>query len=325
MRAVRYHDGGAPNVLQLEEVDRPEPDRGEVLVEIRAASVNPVDAKFRQAGLPRLPKTTGSDLAGVVAAVGEGVDAYAEGDRVFATGLHTGRFAGGSFADHATVPTDLLAPLPDAVSFEAGAAGALVGVTAWRAFVHHAGLEPGQTAFVHGGNGGVGHVAVGLADALGATPVATAREEYHEAVHELGAAAVLDYERDDLADAAQAAVGDAGADAVLDHMPGQYVGFDADIAAFEGDIVVIAGEQVALGDVAGARGNELDIHMMSMSNLATQPNMPDIGPILERLAALLANDRLAVRIERTYPLEEAAEAHRAVLEESIVGKILVTP
>jgi NADPH:quinone reductase-like Zn-dependent oxidoreductase len=325
MRAVRYYDGGAPDVLQLETIDRPEPGPGEVLVEIRAASVNPVDAKFGQAGLPRLPKTTGSDLAGVVAAVGEGVDAYAEGDRVFATGLHTGRFAGGSFADHAAVPTDLLAPLPDAVSFEAGAAVALVGVTDWRAFVHHAGLEPGETAFVHGGNGGVGHVAVGLAAALGATPVATARPEHHDTVRELGAATVLDYERDDLADAARTAVGDAGADVVLDHMPGQYVGLDADVAAFEGDIVVIAGEDLSLSDVAAARGQELDLHMMSMSNLATHSDMPDIGPILEQLAALLADDRLAVRIDRTYPLEEAAEAHRAVLKDSVVGKILVTP
>lgn len=325
MRAARYHEGGAPDVLQLETIDRPEPGPGEVLVEINAASVNPVDAKFREAGLPRLPKTTGSDLAGVVTAVGEGVDAYTEGDRVFATGLHTARFAGGSFADYATVPTDLLAPLPEAVSFEAGAAVALVGVTAWRAFVHHARLEPGETAFIHGGNGGVGHVAVGLADALGATPVATARPEHHDAVRELGAATVLDYERDDLAEAAREAIGDAGADAVLDHMPDQYFGFDADIAAFEGDIVVIAGGEVALDDVAAARGSELDIHMMSMSNLATHSDMPDIGPILEQLAALLANDRLAVHIDRTYPLEEAAAAHRAVLEESVVGKILVTP
>jgi NADPH:quinone reductase-like Zn-dependent oxidoreductase len=325
MRAVRYHDSGSPDVLTLEEIERPAPERGEVLVEIRAASVNPVDAKFREAGLPRLPKTTGSDLAGVVAAVGDGVDGYSEGDRVFATGLHTGRFAGGSFADHATVPTDLLAPLPDEVGFETGAAVALVGVTAWRAFVHHAELEPGGTAFIHGGNGGVGHVAVGLADTLGATAVATARPAHHDAVRELGAASVLDYEREDLGAAAREAVGDPGADAILDHMPGQYFELDADTAALEGDIVVIAGEQVALDDVAAARGQETDIHMMSMSNLATHPDLPDIGPILERLAALLANDRLEVRIDRTYPLAEAAEAHRAVLEESVVGKIVITP
>lgn len=323
MQAVRYHEGGDPDVLRLEEVDRPEPARGEVLVEIRAASVNPIDTILRAQGAPRLPKTTGSDLAGTVAAVGEGVTDYDGDDRVFATGLHTGRFAGGSFADYAAVPTDLLAPLPEAVSFEAGAAVALVGVTAWRAFVHHASLEPGTTAFVHGGNGGVGHVAVGLADTLGARPVATARPEHHDSVRDLGAETVLDYERDDLAEAVRGATD--GADAVLDHMPDTYVGMDVEIAAAEGDLVVIAGDEATLSDVAAARSKELDIHMMSMSNLATHSDMPDIGPILERIGRLLATDRLDVTVDRTYPLADAAEAHRAVLAESFVGKIVVCP
>jgi NADPH:quinone reductase-like Zn-dependent oxidoreductase len=329
MRAVRYHEAGGPDVLCVEEVDRPDPGPGEVLVEVEAASVNPVDAKFRAAGLPRLPKTTGSDLAGTVAAVGKGVD-YAVDDRVFATGLHVGRFAGGSFADYAAVPTDLLAPLPDGVSVEAGAAVALVGVTAWRAFVDHAALEPGETAFVHGGAGGVGHAAVGLADALGATPVATARPEHHGAVEGFGAAAVLDYDREDLVGAAREATGDehghtGGADAVLDHMPDRYFGADAEIAAHEGDVVVIAGETATLPEVTAARGKELDLHLMSMSNLAIHPDMPDIGPILSKLGRLLAEDRLTVAIDRTHGLDEAAEAHRAVMEDSVVGKIVVVP
>lgn len=323
MQAVRYHEAGGPAVLRVEAIDRPEPAPGEVLVEVRAASVNPVDAILRARGVPTMPKTTGSDLAGVVDAVGEDVTAYDEGDRVFATGLHTSRFAGGSFAEFAAVPTDLLAPLPEAVSFEAGAAVALVGVTAWRAFVHHAGLEPGTTAFVHGGNGGVGHVAVGLASALGATPVATARPTHHDAVQELGAETVLDYGRDDLAAAAREATG--GAAVVLDHLPGQYVGTDVEIAAFDGHVVIIAGKEAPLPDVAAARSKELDLHLMSMSNLATHSDLPDIGPILDRLGRLLAADRLDVTIDRTYPLEDAAEAHRAVMDESFVGKLVVVP
>jgi NADPH2:quinone reductase len=323
MRAVRYHEAGGPEVLGLEEVERPEPGSGEVLVEVEAASVNPVDAKFRAWGVPSMPKTTGSDLAGTVAAAGAGVD-YAPGDRVFATGLHTDRFSGGSFADYAVVPTDLLAPLPDGVTFPEGAAVALVGVTAWRAFVDHAGLEPGARAFVHGGNGGVGHVAVGLADALGATPVATARPEHHDAVREFGAAAVLDYDRDDLAEAARAAMG-GGADAVLDHMPDRYFGTDVELAGQESDVSVIAGEEATLPDVTAARSKELELHLMSMSNLATHPEMPDIAPVLERLGRLLVTDRLEVAIDRTHSLEEAAEAHCAVLEDSVVGKIVVEP
>ncbi len=323
MRAVRYHEAGGPEVLQLEDVERPDPGQGEVLVEIEAASVNPVDAKFRAWGVPSMPKTTGSDLAGTVATAGVGVD-YAAGDRVFATGLHTDRFAGGSFADYAVVPADLLASLPDGVTFAEGAAAALVGVTAWRAFVDHAGLEPGATAFVHGGNGGVGHVAVGLADALGARPVATARPEHHDTVREFGAEAVLDYGRERLAEAARDAMG-GGADAVLDHMPGRYFGTDVALAAQEGDVAVIAGEEATLPNVTAARSKELALHMLSMSNLATHPEMPDIGPILVRLGQLLAENRLNVAVDRTHTLEEAAEAHRAVMEDSVVGKIVVEP
>jgi NADPH:quinone reductase-like Zn-dependent oxidoreductase len=323
MKAIRYHEAGSIEVLEEEEIDRPDPGHGEVLVEVRAASVNPIDAKIRAKNSPTVPKTTGSDLAGVIVSVGDGVDEYESGDRVFATGLHAERFAGGSFAEFAVVPTDLLTPLPDAVSFKEGAAIALVGVTAWLALVEKAGVVPGTTALVHGGNGGVGHVAIGLANAMGVTPVATARPEHHAAVRGMGADVVLDYARDDLARAAKDATG--GADLVLDHRPGEYINTDVDVAAFDGDVVLIAGENMTLTTIGKARSKELKIHLMSMSNLVTNVATQDIGPILRRLGHLLAVDRLDVRIDRTYPLSEAAEAHKSVIQESVVGKIVVTP
>lgn len=323
MYAVRYHETGGPDVLRYEEVDRPDPGHGEVLVEVRAASVNPIDVLLREARPPESSKTTGSDLAGVVREVGPGVERYAPGDRVFATGLHTGRFSGGSFAEFAAVPLDLLAPLPDELSFEEGAAVALVGVTAWRAFVHHAAVEPGDTVFVHGGNGGVGHVAVQLASAMGASVTCTARSEYHDALAELGAETVVDYTREDLAAAVREATG--GADAVLDHRPHEYIDLDIEVAAFGADLVYIADGEVTVSDTLPARGKELDMHWMSMSNLATHAELPDIGPILERVAGLVADGRIEVVADRTYPLEEGAEAHRAVAEESLLGKVLVVP
>jgi NADPH2:quinone reductase len=323
MDAVRYREAGSPDVLELESIDRPDPGPHEVLVEVRAAAVNPVDAKFRQARQPDGAKTTGSDLAGVVVDVGDAVEGFAVEDRVFATGLHTGRFSGGSFAEFAAVPTDLLATLPESVSFEAGAAVALVGVTAWRAFVDHGGLDPAGTVFVHGGNGGVGHVAVGLASAIGATVACSARPTYHDRLATLGADHVIDYQRADLAEAVHQSTG--GADVILDHMPGTYLGDDVEIAAFGGDVVIIAGAEATFPDASAARSKELDLHMMSMSNLATHPDLADIGTILDRLGALVAGDRVEVLIDREYGLEKAAEAHRAVMEESVLGKIVVVP
>lgn len=323
MYAVRYHEAGGVDVLQYESIDRPDPGPDEILVAVRAAAVNPVDAKRRAGRDPDSPKTTGSDLAGVVVDVGEEVTEFSNGDRVFATGLHSARFTGGSFAEMATVPLDLLAPLPDEISYEEGAAVALVGVTAWRALVQHAGLEPGETAFVHGGNGGVGHVAVGLANAVGASAVCTARPEYHEEIYELGAESVIDYDDPDLVETVKEAT--AGADVVLDHIPGEYLGFDVDVAAFDGDIVIFSGGAATFPDTSPGRAKELDIHLMSMTNMVDHADLPNIGPILERLAALMVDDRLDVLIDRTYPLEEAAEAHRAVIEDSVLGKILVVP
>lgn len=324
MHALRYHEAGDPDVLRYESIDRPDPGHTDVLVEVRAASVNPIDAKHRAGHDPTAPKTSGSDLAGTVVAVGDGVTEYEEGDRVFATGLHTNRFTGGSFAEMAVVPLDLLAPLPEQISFEDGAAIALVGVTAWRAFVDHADITPGETVFIHGGNGGVGHVAIGLADAMGAAVVCTARPEYHEALYDLGATHVFDYERDDVAEAIREATG--GVDATLDHMAGTYLGFDIDIAALGGDIVLISSDSSAsIPDVSRARSKELDVHLMSMSNLATHTSLPDIGPILEQLAKLMVGGKLEVRIDRSYSLEDGAKAHRALMEESNLGKILVIP
>ena len=324
MYAIRYHEAGGPDVLQYESIDRPEPDHTEVLVEIRAASVNPIDVKHRASHNPTSPKTSGSDLAGVIAEVGDGVTEYERGDRVFATGLHTKRFTGGSFAEMAAVPIDLLAPLPEAISFEEGAATALVGVTAWRAFVDHANIEPGDTVFIHGGNGGVGHVAIGLADTMGASVICTARPEYHEALYDLGATHVFDYERDDLVEAVKEVTD--GVDAILDHMAGAYLGFDIDIAALEGDIVIIASDDGAtVPDMSRARSKELDVHLMSMSNCVTHANLPDIGPILEQITKIMIEDELEVCIDRSYPLEDGALAHRALMEESSLGKILVIP
>ena len=158
---------------------------------------------------------------------------------------------------------------------------------------------------------------------MGASVVCTARPDHHGTIAALGAEHVIDYERDDLIEAVRDAVGDV--DVVLDHMPTEYLGFDVDIAAFGGDIVNIAGEEAPFPNVSRARSKELDVHLMSMSNLVTHPDLPNIGPILDRLAHLMVTDRLAVLIDRTYPLEETAAAHRAVMEESIVGKVLVIP
>ncbi|NEU56304.1 NADPH:quinone reductase [Halorussus sp. MSC15.2] len=319
MRAVRYHEYGGPDVLRVEDAERPDPGRREVRVEVRAAGVNPVDTYFREGSYepPELPMIPGSDLAGVVDAVGEDVDEFAEGDRVFGTGLGNDRQ--GTYAEYAVAPTDRLAHLPESVDFEEGAAAALVGVTAWRALVDHAGLEPAETCLVHGGSGGVGHVAVQLADAAGAHTVTTASAEYHDRLEELGANSPVDYGREDLADAVVEAAG--RPDVILDHRLDDYLDFDAEVGTQGVRVVGIGNTRPAAGfeNIAAARAQEMTLQLMSMYNT------PDMSAVLLKLARLLESGDLRPHVSKRYDLDEAAAAQKAVLQNSFFGKLVVTP
>lgn len=317
MRAVRYHDHGGPEVLSVEETDRPEPDGHELLVRVEAASVNPVDTYFREGSYEpyELPMTPGSDVAGVVETAGEGTPGFEEGDRVFATGL--GRDHQGTYAEYAAVPIDRVAHLPESVAFDTGAAAGLVSVTAWRALIDHAGLEPAETCLIHGGSGGVGHAAVGLAAATSAEVLATASPDHHDRLADLGADAVFDYARDDL----EESVAEYEPAVILDHRLDEYLDFDASVAERRARVVGIGNTQPAAGweNVPAARAKEIDFQLMSMFNT------PDFAAVLERIARLLANDDLTVEIDRSYGLEDADEAQRAVMEESFLGKIVIEP
>lgn len=320
MRAVRYHEAGDPSVLRVEDIDRPTPKADELLVTVRAASINPTDAKRRQWGPKHLPKTTGSDFAGVVKSVGDDVTAFEPGDRVCGTGLHTDRFQQGSFAEYVAVPTDIVARLSDSVFFEHGAAAALAGVTAWRALVDHARLEPAETCFIHGGTGGVGHLAVQLSAALSANTITSVgSEESERAATEFGADTVFRYDSPNLREAIDRPV-----DVIVDHHIDEYLGFDIDIAAFGGRIVQYAGEDGTFEGAREGRGKNLSLHMMNMSNLASRPDTPNLSEALSSVLELIARGALDPRISRRYELEEAAEMHRAILEDSFIGKLVVT-
>ncbi len=305
-------------MLTVDEVDRPDPGPGEVRVAVRAAGVNPVDTYFREGSYepPELPMIPGSDLAGVVDAVGEDVDEFAEGDRVFGTGLGNDRQ--GTYAEYAVAPADRLAPLPEGVDFAEGAAVALVGVTAWRALVDHAGLDPAETCLIHGGSGGVGHVAVQLADATGARVVTTAAREYHDQLGDLGADVTVDYGRDDLAETVVEAD---RPDVVLDHRLDQYLDLDAEVGRQGVRVVGIGNTQPEAGfdNVAAARSREMELHLMSMFNT------PDFAAVLGKLSRLLAAGDLEPSISNRYDLDRAADAQEAVLHNSFFGKLVVEP
>ena len=320
MRAVRFHSHGGTDVLQVDEIDRPEPAANEVLIAVDGAAVNPVDTYFREGSYEpfTLPMIPGIDAAGEISAVGDDVTGFSEGDAVMATGIGKAHYGG--YAEYTTIPDDRVVTLPDGVgTVEAGAAG-VAAVTAWRALIDHANLQLGDRCLIHGGSGGVGHVAVQIAAAAGAEVITTASPGYHDELGELGADHVFDYHRDDLADAIVDA-SDGGADVILDHRMHEYLQLDADVAATGCRVVGIGEKEQSVGfnQSSAVRGKDLQLTLMSMFNT------PDLRDPLRDVSRLLASGDVAIEIAQQYDLGGAAEAQRAVLEESFLGKLVITP
>ncbi|QHS15889.1 quinone oxidoreductase family protein [Halopenitus persicus] len=319
MRAVRYHDYGSADVLQVDEVDRPTPDRDEVLVEMRAASVNRVDVMFRsgQYGNLPLPSIPGGDGAGVVAAVGEDVEAFDPGDRVFASGMD--RAEGGTFAEYAAIPAEKLARLPENVSWTAGGAIGNVGATARTALEGLAGIQAGDRVLIHGGSGGVGHAAVQIAAHSGAEVITTAGSEDARArLTDLGASVALDYESDSLAEDILAATDGAGVETVLDHRLEEYLDLDLSVVTEGGTIIS------TMGHIPETNGRPLYNKEVTIQPLKMD-NHPTRQPVLERLARLMRRDVLTPVVADTYAFEDTARAHQEMLAGGYVGKLVVTP
>lgn len=320
MRAVRFHNYGDTDVLQVDEIDRPTPAADEVVIAVDGAAVNPVDTYFREGSYEpfTLPMIPGIDAAGEIVAAGDDVTGFTVGDTVMATGIGKNHYGG--YAEYAAIPVDRAVSVPDGVdAVEAGAAG-VAAVTPWRALIDHANLQLGDRCLIHGGSGGVGHVAVQLAAAAGAEVLTTASPQYHDELTDLGADYVFDYHRDDLADAVIEA-SDGGVDVILDHRMHEYLQFDADVAATGCRVVGIGEKQQAVGfsRSSAVRGTDLQLTLMSMFNT------PDLREPLSMVATLIAAGDLEIQIAQRYDLGGAMEAQRAVLADSFLGKLVITP
>ena len=322
MEAVQLTTHGGPDVLSVVAVERPEPAANEVLLKVGAAGVNPVDTYFRTGEYTpvSLPFTPGVDVAGEVIETGPDCTGFEPGDRVFGTGIGNATYQG-AYAEYAVVPQDRLVHIPPSVdTITAGAAG-VVACTAWRALLDHAALQLGEGCLIHGGSGGVGHVAVQLARAAGADVVTTAAPRYHDQIRdEFGANTVLDYNHSMLADAITEAT-NGGIDVILDHRCDAYLQLDAQVANTHARIIGIGESQPEAGfDLLSAvRAKDLTFTFMSLFN------MPDLREALGGIAGLLERDVLDIVIHRTYSLDEAATAHRTVMEDSYCGKVVIVP
>ena len=321
MRAIRYHEHGEADVLTLEEIDEPSPRGNEVLIDIAAIGINHVDTLFREGIFtpPGLPAIPGSDAAGTVVEVGEQVTGYDTGDRVVCASLGGDR--PGTYAEMTTAPVDRVAQLPDAVDFASAAGMGHVGTAAWQAVIHHGGLRPGETCLIHGGGGGLGHIAVQLAALTGGTVITTeADEATRERLADIGADAVFDYRRDDLEEAILS-VGQPNL--IVDYHFDNYTEFDIENIAHDGRVSILeyttetdGRAQIPQSTLRAGILKDVTLQLIGIFNA-------DVSAVLGRLAKLVANDDLHIEIADTYSLEEAPQAQHDIVEESIFGKLVI--
>jgi NADPH:quinone reductase-like Zn-dependent oxidoreductase len=307
MRAVRVDRYGSARELTVSQVPVPEPKAGEALVRVHAAGVNPADWKLRAGLIPFSPPfVLGLDLAGVVEAPAADGTGPAVGTVVYGVVRPPA-----AYAEFVAVPTGQLPEAPTGADHVQAAALPVAGLTAWQSLVRVAGLRTGQRVLVHAAAGGVGHLAVQVAKALGAYVIGTARQDKHEFLRELGIDEVVDYTRVDFVTAVKDV--DVVVDPIVEH---GYAPRSLDVLVPGGLLIDVRGtgpDRGAVDSVAEARG-------LRYVRFGFEPS----GADLAELARLVADGAVRARIAHALPLEAAARAHELIESGHVAGKIVLT-
>jgi NADPH:quinone reductase-like Zn-dependent oxidoreductase len=303
MKAAYFMKNGGPEVMQYGEVPDPVAAAGQVLVDVHAASVNGADWKVRAghyAPTTQFPYVPGRDFSGVVSAVGSGVTDFAPGDAVFAV-CDVGQEA--AYAEKVAIDAAIVARKPDALTHVEAAAVGLIGLTALCSIEDTLQLKSGETILIQGGAGGVAGFAIQVAKHIGARVITTASAANHDYVRSLGADQVIDYNRQDFADAVS------GCDAVFDTVGG-------DVAKRSFAVLKPGGRAafIASGNTAPAPPRS-DVTSL-------RPKVGRDRAHLERIAALVTGGAVRVPEIRIYPLSEAAAAHRVSEGRHLRGKLV---
>jgi len=325
MKAIVVRQFGGPEVLHLEEVPDPKPGPSEIVVRIRAAGVNPVDAYIRSGTYPRkpaLPYIPGSDGGGEVESLGANAKGFAAGDRVYIAALGDKSRSTGTYAERMACTAPQLRHLPSRTSFAQGAALGVPYVTAYRALFQRAGARPSETVLVHGATGGVGIAAVQIAHARGLPVIGTGGTDAGlEAAHENGADFVVNHREPNYLGEIMRATAGRGVDVVLEMAAHINLDKDLSLLALRGRIVVIGNRGRVEIDPRQAMSRDAAILGMTVFN-ATDA---DFDEIHAALVAGLASGTLNPVVRREMPLADAARAHEAIMEPGALGKIVLTP
>jgi NADPH2:quinone reductase len=320
LKAIRVREFGPPENMRIEEIPSPRPGLGQVVVRVKAAGVNPVETYIRSgiyANKPKLPWTPGSDAAGVVESIGEGVTKVQVGARVYTSGSITG-----TYAEEVLCEEQQVHPLPEKLSFGQGAAINIPYATAYRALFRRAQAVPGEWVLVHGASGGVGVAAVQLAHAVGMRVVGTGgTEKGRSLVKEQGADHVLDHNEPGYLDQLRALTDDHGIDVILEMLANVNLDRDLKLLAMSGRVVIIGSRGRIEIDPREIMNHDGTILGMLRGN-ATKQEMDSIYCALQ---AGFENGTLSPIVGRQMQLADAPLAHHEVMKPGAFGKIVLNP
>lgn len=320
MKAVRVHEFGGPEVLQIEETADPTPGPGQVLIKVHAIGVNPVETRIR-AGVytprPDLPYTSGTDAAGTVEALGEGVEGLVPGDRVYTSATLTGAYAEKTVCDRSRVHK-----MAEGVSFSKGAAIGVPYSAAYRALFQRACAEPGDTVLVHGADGSVGIAAMQFAGARGISVIATVGSEEGRALAERwGAGHIVSHLDKDHMEQVLSLTGGHGVDVIVEMLANANLGKDLPVLAPGGRVVVVGSRGPVEIDPRDLMRPEAAI----LGMLVFSAPEKDVADIHAAVHAGLENRTLDPVIDRKMSLFDAAEAHRVLEASKTLGKVVLIP
>jgi NADPH2:quinone reductase len=331
MKAAYFESPGPPATLKFGDLPTPDPRTGEVLVRVKAASLNPIDVYIRAGTIPmQVPKPliTGTDLAGVVERVGSGVTRYKPGDRVW--GSNQGLLGRqGTCAEYACVAQEWLYPIPEGVADADAAGAALVGITAHLGLVQRANLQAGETAFVNGGTGGVGSMVVQMSKTIGAKVITTVGNAEKAAICKgWGTDLVLNYKTDPVDAKVREFTKDQGVNVWYETQREPDFLRTMPLLARRGRMIVMAGRAAQpIFPVGPFYVKDCSLYGFAMFN-ATPAEQSRSAEDINRW---LAQKKLHVLIGKTFPLSETAAAHRFLEENTIgkagtlIGKVIVVP
>ena len=322
MKAILFHELGGPEVMKLGDTPKPEPRPGWVLMKNHAIGINFADTLFRQGQYlmrPKLPDTPGLEAAGVIEAVGEGVTHLKPGMRVAAIGTKT-------YAEYATVSAAQVMPLPDFVSFEEGAAFPIQTLTAYHMLHTSHQTTPGQTVLVHSAAGGVGILAVQIAKAAGARVIGTVSSDNKmDVVKQYGADAVINYVNHNFDEEAKKLTDGKGVDLILDAVGKPTVEKGLKCLKPFGHLILY-GRAGGIPDPLNLMAlfqNSLKVSGFVLYTVSSLPDVHQAG--IEKSFQLMGQGKLKMLIGKTFPLTEAAEAHRHMESRTSVGKLVLIP